>query len=157
MARSQAALSAALQAIVPTMGSGSTALAQAYGTYMEDAEALTPIITSALSAAVTAMAGAMTFTAGATAAAGAAVIQGGLVAFWAAMNTPASAYFASATLVVTPGQIFSVTSLIEAALIANAAPGVDLVTACDTLAAVIHTASNGGTVTTPPSVVTVIL
>lgn len=157
MARSQATLSAELQAIVPTLGSGSMALAQAYGNYMADAEALTPIIQAALPAAVTAMAGAMTFTAGATAAAGAAVIQGGLVAFWAAMNAPASAYFASATLVVTPGQIFSVTPLITAALAANTAPGTTVVQACDALAAVIHTASNGGTTTTPPSVVTVIL
>ncbi len=157
MALVEATLSTELQAVVPTLGSGATALAQAYANYMAGATALTPILAPALPAAVTAMAGAMTFSAGASAAAGAAVLAAGVAAFWAAMNAPAASYFASATLVTPPPALAGLAAALAPIMTANAASGVTLEDASDALAAALHTASLGGTATTPVAIVTPII
>jgi len=157
VARVQATLSAELQAIVPTFSSGSAAVAAAYGDYMLGATALTPIIAAAVPAAVSAMAAAMTFTAGATAAAGAAVLSAGVSAFWAAMVAAPATYFALFPIITIPPALAGLTAALTPIMVANAAPGVSLVTASDALAAALHTASTGGTTTTPVAVVTPIL
>ena len=157
MARSEATLSTELQALPKTLGSGSAALALAYKNYMNGATALTPIEQAATPVAATAMAAAMTFAAGATPAAGATIIANGLIAFWAAMNIPASSFFLNATVVTPPAGLSTIIAGLTSVLTDNADTELTSAEACDALAAVIHAASNGGTATTPTAVVTPIL
>lgn len=157
MALSQATLSAELQAIDPSLDDDPTPLAQAYANYMKAAVAATPIVQASLVNAVIAMAGAMTFDLDATYAEGAAVVKAGLVAFWGAMNSPASIYFTGATLVTPPAGLSTIDGALAAAFEDNTADGTTLEDACDALASVIHAASAGGTVTTPGPTVTPIV
>lgn len=153
MSLSEATLSTQLQ----TLGNPATEaeaierLAEAYGTYMEDAEALTQItafpIVFGKANMETAMVGLNVTGNAATA------LAAGLTAFWATVVTSGPLAFASASA-ISPAAV-SIAPAIQAVFDANKALNRNLVDSADALASVIHAASiSGGTVTTPGPIVT---
>ncbi len=155
MTLSQSQLSTEIQAMVPTAGAAEMTLAVAFGEYMKEAiAAAVPIIDSAIdSTAVPAMASAMSFSAGASAAAGAAVVRSGIDAFWAAMVAVPASFFATATL-ITPPVYAGLSVPLAATFVANAATSASLADSADDMAADIHPLTSGiGTATFPGPIV----
>lgn len=155
MALLQVTLADELEALAPTTSAPAAVqtLADAYGAYMAGAVANgIPIVTT--SAAVSAMAGAMTFPTSGTPAGAAAVLVGGVQAFWAAMVAAPATYFAGATVITPPAGLTGLAAALSAVFAANV--GLSLEDSADAMAGAIHTASLGGTATFPGPLVTAI-
>ena len=157
MALVETTLATELEALVPTVaiGVGAARLATAYGHYMHDATAGgVPMSASAVDAtAVPAMADALAFVPGASAADGAAVLCAGVVAFWAAMAASPGSFFSGATA-ITPPTFATLPRALAAVFEACAVPGVPLSHAAAAIAGQLHAATAGlGTATRPGPVV----
>lgn len=156
MARSESTLSSELLAVVPVSNAATAAsnLAQAYGDYMKDAESNSvPVVDAFIdSTCVPAMAAAMVFSEGDTAAQGAAKFTAGFVAFWAAAVASPAAFIVGATA-ITPPSFASLSSALTATFGSNVGPPAkSLVQAAAALASNIHAATNSSptaTFTTP--------
>lgn len=156
MTLSQSALATEIENMVPTLGSSSAILAQAYGDYMKDAIAgATPITAATVdSSAVPAMTAAMTFSQPGTPTSGATVITTGLTAFWGAMVAAPATFFSGAT-VITPPIFPPLIATLAATLLANATGSASLADSAAALAADIHLATDGigtATIGTPTAI-----
>lgn len=153
MTTTQAKLASELAALVPTGQEAEAAerLALAYAVYAADAEAATPILEAGVEAGQAAMEAALV---GMSApGAGAVKLEAGVKAFWAAVALGLATSFAGATA-ITPPPFTGLALAIQATFDANLAGGASLEDAADALAATIHAALPGGTVTTPGPTVT---
>jgi len=124
----------------------------AWVAYMQEAAAAGPIVGWALEA-VPAQAMKTALQGMAMPGAGAAALQAGIVAFWAAMVATPFTYFAGAVAITPPPGISSMASLLVGSFAQNLlAPSQRI--AMGRIAEVFHTANQGGTVTyaSPPPV-----
>lgn len=123
-------------------------LAQAFGEYFKGASAGGPVTAASVDAAVTAMAGAMSFPAG-SAGAGAASFAGGFAQFWTTLELGAATAFPG-HLPGTPPSMSGLASALESQFGANNNQGITNAQAAANLAAAIHSnAGLGGTVLIP--------
>lgn len=124
-------------------------LAQAFGEYFKGASAGGPVNPASVDAAVTAMAGAMSFPAG-SAGAGAASFAGGFSQFWTVLEAGAATAFPGHLPGTPPAGLGSLASALEAQFGANNADGITAAQAATNLASAIHAnAGLGGTVLIP--------
>lgn len=153
----EATLATELENLTPTFTEAAaiTVLTDAYGVYSSDATALTPILSTGIALGKAAMAVALI---GMSApGAGIAIIPAAIAAFWVAVAGGLATSFAGATAIVPPPHA-TLPATFAALMPANTAANVTLEQAAATMAMIMHTdAIVGGTVTTPPSVVTPIL
>lgn len=114
----------------------------AYIAFMSEAQCGPyPIIPAALQGTPkTAMMGAMT----GMSTAGAASIQLGITAFWGAMVPIAITLFPTATVIVPPPTLATISGLLIPVFTANTSGKLELQPACTTIASVIYTGSLGG-------------
>ncbi len=124
---------------------GAARIAAAYAEYFKGAT-LNGVTVSAAAVAGTAanaMAAALTFNSGLSRAAGAAVLHGGVAAFWGAIAASASTFWPGATTVTPPAALTSLTADLIAAFGANMTAEAE--DAAANLAAALHTGSQGAT------------
>lgn len=160
MPLSSTTLANEIEALTPTATAGvaESRLAAAYGNYMHGAlTGAGPIIAAAVDAlAVPAMADAMAFEAGATAAQGAAIVRDGVAEFWIAMSASPASFFAGA-MVIAPPSFAALTAALTAVFEAAAADSSTLEEAATAIAAALHAATAGqGTALFPGPIVSVI-
>ncbi len=152
MALSSATLSTQLQAISgATEAAAITAWSEAWATYFAGAVAgsgpgvaftTTPVTIAAARAAMeAAMVGL------ATSGQGDNEVQDGITAWWTYLSANPAACFAGASAVAAPGGLSGIAAAVAALFATNSAPGVTAATACDAIAAALHTANAGGTAT----------
>lgn len=151
MALSQAQLSLNLQNLTPT-GDESEAketLAESYGNYMLDATASAVTIskTAIVSLGIPFSIASTTIINPGTTTTAANTIKSCLVGLWLNMAAFPASYFVGGTAVTIPPLLPTCNTLIEPVLISNQAGKLSLEDASDALAAVLHTATAGGTVT----------
>ncbi len=117
MALLESKLATELEVLTPTTDAAQAVLdlADAYGNYFADAESNSITILT-VSAAVTAMSGAMSFPLPGSAAAGAASISAGVAAFWAVLVAAPAAHFTGATLIVIPTGLAGLTAALTSAI-----------------------------------------
>lgn len=150
------ALSSAFQAMVPvaTEAEAATNLAGAYATYAEDAQTLTPILAPGVELGRVAMAAALTGMS--TPGAAAAVIAGGIQAFWVAVAGGLATSFAGAVAITPPSPTLIAVDL-QTVFNANTASSLSISDSADALSVVVHAKIVGGTVTTAGPTVTPIV
>lgn len=123
-------------------------LADAYDTYFQSATAgaipLTPGATVAAKSTFTSICNLSISIDVSTAA---TIITSAITAYWAALNAPASATFAGATAIAPPPGIAALPAALAGAFAANQVGKLSLADASDTVANVIHIASQGGVAT----------
>jgi hypothetical protein len=147
MSLSSSVLAAEIENLTPTSSASgaATALANAYGSYMEDATS-NSVGVSSVAAGVAAMASAMTFS---SAGDGASQIKTGLQAFWAALVSNPSGVFSGASA-ITPPTFSAFPAALAAVFTSNTSGSESLEDSAAAIAAAIHTATdNQGTATFP--------
>jgi hypothetical protein len=153
----QPTLASELEGMTPT-DSEATAiqnLVTAYGNYAQAATALSPLLPAGLQLGKTAMQAALTGMSSPGAAL--ASVPAAIIAFWAAVAGGLAASFAGATVIVPPPQATLISDF-PSIMAANKSGSLSLAAAAAAVATSWHTnAIVGGTVTTPPSIVTPIL
>lgn len=147
MALVQANLSTELQNIADSTDepTARTAMAGAFDGYMSLALSNGIPMNGAISTAATAAMDAALVGMSASGA-GAAAIQTGVVAYWAALNVP-GAFGASVTPTVPPGGLAGLGAALSTVFAANIAARLDKAPACDAIAAVWHPLMLGGLAT----------
>lgn len=134
-------------ALASTEAAAITAWAQAYTDYVAQARcgavnvnvlAINAAPKSALAAALVGMS---------ASGAGAAKMQAGLVAFWAAIVGTRAICFPGASFATPPPGTAGLAAALASTFAANAAPGVTKTAALASIASVFHAASSGGTCT----------
>lgn len=150
MALSESTLASQVETALASAAGGSsaaTALATAFATYFKGATLNgAPVVGAAVdSIAKPAMVSAMAFSNTATAAAGAAVLAGGLAAFWSAIAGAASTFWPAATTVTPPPGLGSLAADLLDVFDENLDDGVTRTQAAANLAEALHDdAGTGG-------------
>lgn len=151
MVLTSAALSTELQNLTPTTDSDGAidAFAQAYGNYMKDAIAGAVPITQAFvdSSGVPAIATALELPSVGTTASASAAIEAALFGFWFNMAAAPAGYFTGGGPSSVPPSLSALNIALKSVMDSNLSGSLSLQQASDAIAAVIHTASLGATVT----------
>lgn len=155
MALSESTLATEFEVLTPTADAAEAAqrLADAYGNYMSAATANGGAILT-VTAAVSAMAGAMTFSSSGSAASAAAAISAGVSAFWGVLVAAPATHFAGATVITPPAGLAGLTAALTSML-----SGGDrtLEEGAAALASDVHAATAGGSATFPGPLVAPII
>ena len=150
MTLSQSKLATELENLVPTSDASAAVqeMADAYGTYMADAQSNAETILT-VTTAVTAMKNAMTFPVPGTAAGAGAVFQAGVQAFWDVIFAAPVTHFATATGITLPPNLGDLGGDLETTFGSNV--GKSLADSAAAMAADIHAVSVGGFAIFPPT------